>query len=90
MPLLEIAVNSQQEMGMGLRRNRYESDYRVFIQRLRSARENAQLTQAQVARRLHVPQSFVSKCESGERRVDIVELRDFARIYGKPLTDFLP
>jgi hypothetical protein len=35
-------------------------------------------------------QPDISKCESGERRVDVVELRDFARAYGKKLSDFLP
>jgi hypothetical protein len=35
-----------------------------------------------------VPQSFLSKCESGERRVDFVELREFARVYGVPLKFF--
>jgi transcriptional regulator with XRE-family HTH domain len=49
---------------------------------LRLARERAGLSQVEVARRLGKPQSFVSKCESGERRVDVVELRDFARLYG--------
>ncbi len=34
------------------------------------------------------PQSFVSKCESGERRVDFVELQYFARTYKKPLSFF--
>jgi hypothetical protein len=33
-------------------------------------------------------QSYVSKCESGERRVDIVELREFARLYRKDLSFF--
>jgi hypothetical protein len=36
------------------------------------------------------PQSFVSKAESGERRVDFVELRHLARIYKKPLSFFEP
>jgi len=31
----------------------------------------------------------MSKCESGERRIDIIELEDFARVYGKPVTFFL-
>lgn len=36
------------------------------------------------------PQSYVTKCETGERRVDIVELADFARVYEKSLDYFLP
>lgn len=46
------------------------------------------MTQQAVARELKKPQSFVSKCESGERRVDFVELRAFARLYKKPLSYF--
>jgi len=57
--------------------------YRLFLKRLRQAREEIGLTQTQVARRLARPQSFVSKCESGERRVDFVELRYFAAMYKK-------
>jgi hypothetical protein len=49
----------------------------------------ANLTQVAVARQLARPQSFVSKCESGERRVDVVELQEFARLYGKPLSFFV-
>ena len=59
------------------------------LPRLRAARKGADLTQVQVAKRLKVPQSFVSKCESGERRVDAVELAAFARIYRRPLGFFL-
>ncbi len=64
--------------------------YEAFLVRLRQARQDAGLTQEQVAAFLGRPQSFVSKCESGERRVDVVELDAFARVYGKPLEFFLP
>lgn len=37
------------------------------------ARERAKLTQAELASRLGKPQSFVSKYESGERRLDVIE-----------------
>jgi transcriptional regulator with XRE-family HTH domain len=48
------------------------------------------LIQQDVASRPGQLQSFVSKCESGERRVDVIELTRFASIYGKPLEFFLP
>jgi len=60
----------------------YSTEYERFLQSLRRAREEAGLTQNEAARRLHRPQSFVSKCESGERRVDVVELIQFCRVYG--------
>lgn len=55
---------------------------------LRSAREEAGLTQKDAAILLGKPQSFVSKVESGERRLDVVELQAIARRYGKPLAYF--
>lgn len=67
----------------------YSPRYQAFLERLRAARLEAGLTQQQVARRLKKAQSFVSKCETGERRVDVVELAEFARIYGKPLDWYL-
>ncbi|HWH33114.1 MAG TPA: helix-turn-helix transcriptional regulator [Egibacteraceae bacterium] len=45
-----------------------------LVELLRQMRVEARLTQAQVATRLGRPQSFVSKYESGERRLDLVEL----------------
>jgi len=65
------------------------AQYQKFLSRLRAARKLAGLTQVEVAQRLGRPQSFVSKCEAGERRVDAVELAAFARAYKKPIDFFL-
>jgi len=62
--------------------------YDAFRARLRRARQLAGLSQAEVARRLGKPRSFVSKCESGERRVDAVELGELADLYSVPVTYF--
>lgn len=70
-------------------RSLHSTRYRRFLKRLRQARQQAGLTQIEVARALRRPQSFVSKCESGERRVDVVELEEFARLYRKTLSFFL-
>ena len=67
----------------------YSSEYERFLQSLRNAREEAGLTQIEAARKLCRPQSFVSKCESGERRVDVVELVQFCRVYGITPGNFL-
>jgi transcriptional regulator with XRE-family HTH domain len=62
--------------------------YQEFLIKLKAARLDAGLTQTVVAKKLKKPQSFVSKCESGERRVDVIELRQFADLYRKPLGYF--
>jgi transcriptional regulator with XRE-family HTH domain len=59
------------------------------VQRLRTARIEAGITQQQLAKRLGIPQSLVSKMEIGERRVDAVELEILAGIYKKPIRFFL-
>ena len=63
--------------------------YQSFLARLRDARLKAGLTQAEVARHLAKPQSYVAKSESGERRVDVVELHAFAKVYRRPLDFFV-
>ena len=68
------------------------TDYRLAYQRLRAklraARREAELTQAQVARTLGKPQSYVSKLEIGERRLDFVELQILAQVYQKSVSYF--
>lgn len=64
-------------------------DQQDFLRRLRQARTDAGLTQVEVAKRLGRSQSFVTKAETGERRLDVVELRAFARVYKKRASYFL-
>jgi len=70
-------------------RNVHSVAYKRFLKRLRQARLDAKLNQADVAKRLDKPQSYVSKSESGERRIDVVELADLAVIYKCPLEYFV-
>ena len=67
----------------------YQQKYQEFLRRIKTARIEAGLTQQEVAERLGKSQSFVSRSEKGERRVDIVELQTFAIIYRKSLRYFL-
>jgi transcriptional regulator with XRE-family HTH domain len=60
----------------------WSGEYDRFRKRLVAAREHAGLSQREAAERLGRAQSFVAKSESGERRVDVVELARFARAYG--------
>lgn len=64
-------------------------EYREIIERLIKARKDAGLTQVEVAKLLGKPQSFVSKVESRERRVDIVEIKQFAKIYAVNVSDLI-
>jgi len=56
---------------------------------LRAARVTAGLTQAQLSERIGMPQSFVSKYESGERRLDVLELRTVCKALGISLGAFV-
>jgi transcriptional regulator with XRE-family HTH domain len=60
----------------------YSAEYQRLCAVLRELRQEAGLTQVQVATRLEMPQSFVSKYESGERRLDVVELGHVAGVLG--------
>ncbi len=68
--------------------DKHRVKYQKFIKKLRQARLEAGLTQVEVGRKLKQPQAYVSKIERGERRVDVVELCEFARLYKKDLNHF--
>ena len=67
----------------------HQAVYDRFIDRLILAREEAGLTQRDVSERLGMAHSFLSKCETKERRVDVLEFLQLAELYGKPLQFFL-
>lgn len=67
----------------------HNPDYRLFLALLRAAREGAGVSQVELARRLGNTQTFVSKCERGERRLDVVELVEFAEALGISPTHLL-
>ena len=65
----------------------HSKEYREIIQKLKAARLASGLTQTEVALKLKKPQSYVSKIERGERRIDVVELSQLLKIYKKTLPD---
>ena len=72
-----------------MKKSRYSKKYARLLRALKQARKDSGLTQVEVAKRFGAHASFVSKCESGERRIDVVELADFCRLYKVGLSDFL-
>ena len=67
----------------------FTKDYREIINRLKQTRIDAGLSQQAVADKLGKPQSYVSKIESGERRLDVAEVKKFAEIYKKDVSYFI-
>lgn len=66
----------------------YRAKYNQFLIKLREARLEAGLTQVEVGKKLKQPQAYVSKIERGERRIDVIELSDFAQLYKKEIRWF--
>jgi transcriptional regulator with XRE-family HTH domain len=63
----------------------HSKEYKDIIDRLKTARIEAGLAQQEVADKLGKPQSYVSKIESGERRLDVLEIKRFAIVYKKDI-----
>ena len=75
--------------GPPMRKSLHSREYQTFLSVLRSLREEAGLTQVELAKRLKQPQSFVSKCENGERRLDVLELRHWCLALSADLVDVI-
>lgn len=66
----------------------WEADYREMLKKLRQARQEAGLTIEEAAEGFDRPPTFIEGVESGDRRIDPVELCRFAVLYRKPVTWF--
>ncbi len=67
----------------------YSEGHKTLVEKLIKARQKIKLKQEDVARLLGRTQSYISKIEAGQRRIDIIQLKEFARIYKKNLHFFI-
>ncbi|MBU4299249.1 helix-turn-helix transcriptional regulator [Patescibacteria group bacterium] len=67
----------------------YSKDHKYIVEQLKKARQEAGLDQEQVAKMLKKTQSHISKIESGQRRIDVIMLKELAKIYKKDISFFL-
>ncbi|TNC89297.1 MAG: transcriptional regulator [Alcanivorax sp.] len=68
--------------------NTWDNQRQQFQSLIKELRKSAGLTQIELAQKLDRPQSYVSKYESGERRLDVIELREVCNACGVTLEEF--
>ncbi len=67
----------------------YTEDHKNIIRKIIIARREAGLSQKDVASSLVKSQSYISKIESGQRKIDVLLLKDFAKLYKKSIHFFI-
>ncbi len=67
----------------------YTKDHNVIVERLKKARFESGLGQVEASKKLGKTQSYLSKIESGQRRFDVLQLKEFAKLYKKDLNYFI-
>ncbi len=69
--------------------NIYSKNHLFLIKQLKKAREESGLSQGDVAEIFGKTQSYISKAESGQRKIDVIQLNEFAKIYKKDINFFI-
>lgn len=67
----------------------FTKSHKELVARLIKARREAKLRQAQAAAKLGKTQSYISKIEAGQRRIDTVQLKELAAVYKKKIIHFI-
>lgn len=80
-----ISLEVIQHMGKTI----YSKGHKALVEKLIKARQEAGLKQEDVAKLLGRTQSYISKIEAGQRRIDIIQLKEFAKIYKKEIGFFI-
>jgi transcriptional regulator with XRE-family HTH domain len=73
-----------------LKKSIYNTNYLELIARIKTARKSAHLSQRALAGKLGRPQSYISKIESGERRIDVIETLELCRALQTSLKKLIP
>ena len=68
----------------------YSKEYKLLVQKLKKARLKSGLNQVAAGKLLKKDQTFISKVEAGQYRLDAIQLNQFAKIYKKDIKHFLP
>lgn len=69
-------------------KSNFSIEYDLFLQELRDTRARVHMTQIQLANKLKKHQTYISKCESGVRRLDVIELLQWTWALGVPFQEF--
>lgn len=67
----------------------YKNEYKKTVEAIKKARIEVGFTQREVSAKIKKPQSYISKIERGEQRIDIVELKILADLYKKKISYFI-
>ena len=67
----------------------FDKDYKDLVTKISKARVEAGFTQKHLAKKLGKTQSYISKIESAQIRIDVLQLRQIAKVLGKDISYFL-